>query len=127
MLPGNFSRTVIFDGDCGFCRRWIRAGKKLDWRRRIDWRARLEPGVREAFPQLSGEETQNRMVSIAPSGKTFGGFYAVRDILLRLPLTFIPALVLYIPGVSLIGAPVYKWIAKNRHRFGGKPDDGCAV
>ncbi len=122
-----FSRTVIFDGDCGFCRRWIRIGRRLDWLGRMRWRARMDPGVQQEFPQLSGEETLNRMVTIRPDGKTYGGFYAVRDIALHLPLTSLPALLLYIPGVSLIGVPVYKWIAKNRHRFGGKPDDACSV
>ncbi|OGH55770.1 MAG: hypothetical protein A3G34_11355 [Candidatus Lindowbacteria bacterium RIFCSPLOWO2_12_FULL_62_27] len=118
---------MIFDGDCGFCRRSIRIGRALDWFGRIWWRARLEPGVREEFPQLSDEETRNRMVSILPDGRTFGGFYAVRDILVRLPLTALPALLLYIPGVSIVGVPVYQWIARNRHRFGGRQDDQCAM
>lgn len=121
----NPSRTVLFDGDCGFCRRSIRLGKSLDWLGKIEWRARLEPGTKERFPQLSDEETQNRMVSIRPDGKSYGGFYAVRDIWLRLPLTFLPALILYIPGVHLLGEPAYKWIAENRHRFGGS--ESCPV
>ena len=122
-----YVRTVIFDGECGFCRRWIRIGRKLDMRGRIDWRARTDPQVQAQFPQLSSEETQNRMVSIRPDGKPYGGFYAVRDIMLHLPLTLLPALLLYIPGVSLIGVPVYKWIAKNRHRFGGTADGSCSM
>lgn len=87
----------------------------------------MDPGVRDQFPQLSSEETQNRMVSIRPDGKTYGGFYAVRDIAAHLPLTLLPALTLYIPGVSLIGVPVYAWIARNRHRFGGRSNDACSI
>lgn len=113
-----WARTVVFDGECGFCQRSIRLGKMFDWLHRIDWRARLEPGLKEEYPRLSDEDTQNRMISIRADGKTYGGFYAVRDIMLQFPLTFLPALLLYIPGMSLIGVPVYKWIAKNRHRFG---------
>ena len=97
------ARTVVFDGDCGFCKRSIRLGKKLDWLHKMDWRPRLEPGLKEKFPQISMEETQNQMISIRPDGKIFGGFYAVRDIALHFPLTFLPAFLLYIPGVSLIG------------------------
>src|SRR3989338_6008768 len=115
-----FSRTVVFDGECGFCQRSIKIGKALDWLKKIEWKARLESGTQEAFPQLSLEETQNRMVSIRPDGKAFGGFFAVRDIMLRFPLTFLPAILLYIPGVSLVGVPVYKWISENRHRFGSQ-------
>lgn len=114
-----YSRTVIFDGDCGFCQRGMKLGKRLDWFGRMNWRARLEPGVQEAFPQLSQAETQQRMVTIRPDGKTCGGFYAVRDIMIHMPLTWLPALFLYIPGVSLLGVPAYAWIAKNRFRFGG--------
>ena len=122
-----YARTVIFDGECGFCQRSIRWGKRLDWLRRMEWRASLEPGLQQRFPQLSGEETQRRMVSIRRDGKTYGGFFAVRDILVHLPLTFVPALVLYLPGMSLLGVPVYKWIARNRHHFGGKSEDSCPL
>ena len=121
------SRTVIFDGDCGFCRRAITWGTRLDWLRRVEWRARLEPGLAERFPQLSGEETQGRMVSIRKDGKTYGGFFAVRDILIHLPLTWLPALFLYVPGVSRLGVPAYAWIARNRHRFGGGSEDACPL
>lgn len=122
-----YIRTVIFDGACGFCLRSIRIGKRLDWRHRIEWRARLEPGMNERFPQLSQEETQRRMVSIRADGRTYGGFYAVRDILLRLPLTMLPALLLYLPGMSVIGVPLYRWIAANRHRFGGAREEACSI
>ena len=116
-----YIRTVIFDGACGFCLRSIRIGKRLDWRHRIEWRARLEPGVNERFPQLSQEETQRRIVSIRADGKIYGGFYAVRDILLQLPLTILPAALLYLPVMSVGGGPLYRWIAANRHRFPGSP------
>ena len=81
MTAKSCSRTVIFDGDCGFCQRAITWGKRLDWLHRMEWRARLEPGLQETFPQLSGEETQRRMVSIRKDGKPYGGFFAVRDIM----------------------------------------------
>ncbi len=112
-----FSRTVIFDGECGFCTSWIKRGRALDWLKLIDWRARLEPGLASKFPQTTKEETKNRIVSIRPDGKTYGGFFAMRDIMVRFPVTFLPALFMYIPGAGWIGEPVYQWIARNRHRF----------
>ena len=122
-----YVRTVIFDGACGFCLRAIRIGKRLDWWRRMEWRARLEPGVNERFPQLSQEETQRRMVSIRADGRMSGGFYAVRDILLQLPLTTLPALLLYLPGMSVVGVPLYRWIAANRRHFGGAQEEACPI
>ena len=126
MTVKSCSRTVIFDGECGFCQRAIKLGKRLDWLHRMGWRARSEPGLKETFPQLSDEETQRRMVSIRQDGKAYGGFFAVRDIMVHLPLTFVPALILYVPGMSRLGVPVYKWIAKNRHHFGGKLENSCS-
>jgi predicted DCC family thiol-disulfide oxidoreductase YuxK len=130
MTPGDHgvrwpARTVVFDGDCAFCQRWIRVGRRLDWRQRISWRARTEPGLREEFPQLSREATQRRIVSIRPDGETCGGFFAVRDLMRHLPLTCLPALALYLPGVSRVGVPVYEWIAKNRYRLGGRSMEAC--
>jgi len=122
-----YARTVVFDGECGFCRRWVRRGKRLDWFRHIDWRPRLDPGLKAIYPKLDSQETLNRMISIGPGGKTYGGFFAVRDIMRHLPLTFLPSLFLYIPGVSLAGVPVYRWIAKNRHHFAGKPEESCGI
>ena len=120
------TRTVIFDGECGFCQRSIRIGKRLDWLHAIEWRARFEPGVQERFPQLVGEDTQRKMISIRPDGNTYGGFFAIRDIMLRLPLTFLPALILYLPGMSLIGVPIYRWVSSNRQRFGGSSSTSCS-
>ena len=125
MGSGKYARTVVFDGDCGFCLRWVRVGRGLDWLGVIDWKPRLEPGLEKLFPQVSAEESLNRMISIRPDGVTYGGFFAVRDIMRHLPLTFILALLLYIPGVPLLGVPAYKWIAKNRHRLGGR--DSCPL
>ena len=122
-----YARTVIFDGDCGFCQRSIRLGKKLDWLKKMEWRARLESGIKERFPQITGEQSLHQMITIRPDGKVNGGFYAVRDIALHLPLTFLPALILFIPGMHLLGVPGYRWIARNRHRFGGKSEDSCSI
>ena len=125
-MPKKFARVVIFDGDCAFCQRSIRLGRRLDWLSRIEWLARLSPGVQDRFPSLKANETQNRMVSIQPDGRMHGGFYAVRDIALQLPLTCLFALLLYIPGVHWLGEPAYRWIAKNRHYLGGGPSESCS-
>ena len=121
------ARIVIFDGECGFCRRSIRLGRRLDWWHQIDWRARLEPGILEQFPQLAREDTQQRMVSIRSDGATYGGFYAVRDIMRFLPLTMLPSLLLYLPGAAWLGVPVYHWIATHRHRLGGGSGTSCGI
>ena len=122
-----YARTVVFDGECGFCRRWVGLGKDLDWFKRLDWKPRLDPALKNIYRRLDSRETLNRRLSIRPDGKTYGGFFAVRDIMRHLPLTFLPSLFLYIPGVSLAGVPVYRWIAENRHHLAGKPGESCKI
>ena len=90
----------------------------LDWLGRLEWHPRSEPGLTERFPVLKNQDTQSQMVSLH-DGKAYGGFFAVRDIWLRLPLAFLPALLFYIPGASFFGVPAYRWVARNRHRFKG--------
>ncbi len=119
------ARAVIFDDDCGFCARSVNFFKSLDWLRKIEWVPRGDSATAARFPQVSGDRTTGEMVSIRSDGQVNGGYFAIRDILIRLPLTFLLALVMYIPGVPLAGVPVYRWIARNRHRFGGKT--ACAI
>jgi predicted DCC family thiol-disulfide oxidoreductase YuxK len=119
------ARAVLFDDDCGFCTRSVRLFRSLDWLRRVEWVPRNDPATTVRFPQVSGERTTGEMVSIRPDGCVNGGYFAIRDILLRLPLTFLPALIMYIPGVPFVGVPAYRCVARNRHRFGGTT--ACAV
>lgn len=122
-----YSRTVIFDGDCGFCKRQVRLGKKMDWLQKLEWIPRLDASALKRFPQVQASESQNRMLSIRPDGKVYGGFFAVRDVMIHLVPTFLPALLLYIPGMRFLGVPAYTWISKNRHRFGGKKEESCSL
>ncbi len=111
---------ILYDGECGFCTRSVKLGRRLDWFKVFEWHSRWEPGIQEKFPRVSFDDTLRQMVCVKPDSKVLGGFYCVRHLWLHFPLLFLPALFLYIPGVSLIGVPFYKWIAKNRHRFGGR-------
>lgn len=107
-------RIVVFDGDCGFCRDAVRLGRALDWLGRIEWRARTDPRLRGECPRITSEETRREMISIAPDGGTLGGFYAVRDVAILLPLTVLPGLLLFLPGAAALGVRAYAWIAGRR-------------
>ena len=48
-------------------------------------------------------------------GQLYEGFYSLRMLTLRLPLLVPLAPVLWVPGVSLLGPVVYRWIARNRY------------
>ena len=49
-------------------------------------------------------------------GRVLVGFPAVRRALRRTPLGCLPALVMYVPGVSDLGRAVYGVVARNRAR-----------
>jgi len=51
-------------------------------------------------------------------GKPMVGFPAVRRALLQTPLGFLPALLLYVPGISHLARAQYDRIARNRARSG---------
>ncbi len=123
-MPDKSSRTLIYDGDCGFCLCWVNLGRKLDWLRKVEWLPRLDPSVPKRFPQTNPEQTKKRMVSVRPDGKTYEGFYALRDLMLRFPLVSILGVFFYIPGAARVGVPAYDWVARNRSRFKGTR---CAV
>ena len=122
MTSSKGARTVIYDGDCGFCTRSVRLARALDWFGLFEWCSRWEDGVRERFPQLPYEDSLRQMYVVRPDGKLLGGFYCVRYLWLHLPLLCVPALLMHLPYAGLLGEPVYRWIARNRHRFGGRKD-----
>lgn len=117
--------TVVFDGGCSFCRRQERLIQRLDWLRRFDsmpydaavigWpevgRGTLGDGLRVRFP--------DQTVTV--------GIDAVRSIALRLPLTAIPALLLWVPGLHALGAVAYRFVAARRMRLAGDDDASCAI
>ncbi|HAM71949.1 MAG TPA: hypothetical protein DCM86_09935, partial [Verrucomicrobiales bacterium] len=52
---------------------------------------------------------------ITPEGVIHRGARCIRFVSARMPLAWLLALVLWIPGVIWIAEVVYKWISRNRH------------
>lgn len=108
--------TCFYDGACGFCRRSVRILRALDWGRRLQF----EDLTRQTDPDLVRAIALG-MPLRTPAGQLLVGFPAVRRALRRTPLGLLPALVLYVPGLSWVGEWVYAVIARNRSR------DTCAL
>ncbi len=71
--PGNLP-TMLFDGDCGFCRRWIRK-----WNRITGGRVRYLP-YQEAvsqYQQVTAQQCAEAVQLVLPDGTVFGGARAV--------------------------------------------------
>lgn len=106
--------TLYYDGACGLCIRSTR------WLRRFDWLGRL------AFRDMTASSDDDLPVSFETAmqglpmrtrdGRVLVGYPAVRRALLQTPPGFLPALVMYLPGVSHIGRRIYRRIASGRNR-----------
>ncbi len=128
--------TVIWDGECGFC------AQTKGWMQRFD-----RDGILHWVPQqtnigdrwgLSREVLKDAMYSV--SGSTIRqGYSAWRAMVVWFPVFWyaalaavvlaprpaVVALLLFLTPLSNpIGEAVYRWVARNRHRFG---DQTCAL
>jgi predicted DCC family thiol-disulfide oxidoreductase YuxK len=105
---------VLFDGACEFCRRSIALLQKLDWLGRlsyVDVRDETQPLL--AAPPVAGAPLLEQMHVLTADGRRlYGGYRAVRAIAWRVPLTWLIAPFLYLPGQR-----VYMSIARNRFKL----------
>jgi predicted DCC family thiol-disulfide oxidoreductase YuxK len=95
--------TIIYDGECGFCRSSVRLIQVMDL-----W------GKLEYTP---GPKGMSEMLLDIPEGKTYGGFFAFRRLVWMLPMLYPMIPVVYFPGAGILGPLVYRWVARNRYLF----------
>ena len=110
---------VLYDGLCLLCGKARKVISVLDWFTVIKT---VDAYDKESLAQIPVEISDiNTLLSeihlLDKNGITYTGFYAVRKIGLKLPLTAPFALLLYLPGINLLGEKVYAYIAKNRRRI----------
>ena len=109
--------TFIYDADCGMCASAVRLLSRLDWRGRVAWIS--AQSLDTPPPGLSWEDLDRSAYLETPNGDLHEGFFAIRELLLRLPLTAPIGALMLLPGVSMAGVPVYRWVARNRYRISG--------
>lgn len=118
---------VIFDGGCAFCRRQARTIARLDWLRRFT-SVPYDDAV-NVWPEVARGTLGDGLRVRFADGTVRIGIDAVRSIALRMPLTAIPALLLWLPGFHRLGDVAYRFVARRRRRDtasgGGEP--GCAI
>ena len=106
--------TLYYDGACGMCRRSARILRALDWLGRlaiVDW-AR----VPDAALPVPRERALEGIPMRTARGAVLVGFRAVRRALRQTPLGVLPALLMFLPGISHAGERVYRSIARRRAR-----------
>lgn len=107
----------LYDEKCSLCQTSKKWFMKLDWLHKVSW-VSLQEYEKEEHPLfLNRSDLRKELHIILPSSHLLRGFYAIRRLLLCFPITFLVAFFLYLPLMPLIGNPIYKWIAKNRHKW----------
>ena len=126
---------VIYDGDCGFCLRSKGWFERFDLEELLDWRPFQSGAGRERG--ISDAEARERVYLVTET-KTYGGFRAIRMMLLFNPITYLAmaALIAAAPGnaalyrriavavllvfflITPLGEWGYRLVARNRGRLG---------
>lgn len=101
---------VLYDQNCRFCKATKRLFERLDWMHVVDWRP-LQ-GARDIG--FSQEELMREIHLIAPDGSVKKGFFAIRRMLLRFPMTGLIGLIMYLPFLKPVGRFGYSAVADNR-------------
>ncbi len=118
------SPVLVYDGDCAFCTSSVRAIE-----RHLHPRCTARPWQFADLATLgvSRERAEHEVLWVTPHGVVYGGAQAVAKILLASRGAWrVAGALLMLPPGRWIGPPLYRLMARNRHRLpGGTP--ACAV
>ena len=119
--------VVIYDGECNFCKSQVRRLRWFDrFGPRLSFISLHDPRVGERYPDLSHDQLMEQMYVVDPKDRRHGGADAVRYLSRRLPLLWIAAPILHLPGSAGLWRWLYKQVAKRRYKLAGKSCDGDA-
>ena len=110
--------TLIYDGDCAFCRRCVALLKKWDRAARLTFVPFRDAGALAVLRPIPRAALEQAMHLVAPDGRVFAGAAAVPPILRLMPRGRWLARPLSISGVPWAAGKAYRQIARNRHRLG---------
>ena len=109
--------TLIFDGDCNFCRRWI-----LTWQSatgdKVDYFPAQEPEIARRYPEISPEACQTSVQLIAKDGQVYVQAEAVFRALAESPgRRWLLDLYQSFPLFAGASDRVYRFVASHRMFF----------
>ncbi|MGH9442286.1 MAG: lipase maturation factor family protein [Thermoanaerobaculia bacterium] len=103
--------TMLFDGDCGFCRFWVERWKSL-LKGKVVFRPYQEAGG--AFPEIPTESFRKAIHLVEGSGEVSRGAEAVFRALEKGGQRWPLAVSRRIPGCAAATELAYRWIAAHR-------------
>jgi predicted DCC family thiol-disulfide oxidoreductase YuxK len=102
---------VAFDGDCGFCRRWVERLKPIT-EDRVDYEPSQEIAAR--FPEIPQAAFDRSVQLIEPDGTVTEGARAVARILAHGGRTGWLWSYEQLPGLAIVTEAGYRWVSGNR-------------
>jgi predicted DCC family thiol-disulfide oxidoreductase YuxK len=113
--------VLLYDGNCGFCLRWVRRLQRWDRGGAIEYVAAADRGAVAGLPSLSDAALARAMHLVTRDGRVYPGARAIAPLLSILPGGRLLAPLMKVPGVQPLADRVYAWVAARRHRFGCGP------
>ena len=122
---------LVYDGQCPLCRRSVEWVRRLDARRLvvpIDFNTQW-PQIARRAPGLDQADLAKAVHLIAPDGRVWAGFEAARKLATLMPLLWPAVPWLHVPGASVCGARVYRFVSRHRHWLTRSTcaEDACAT
>lgn len=107
---------LVFDGECGFCTRWVGWVQRLDRGRRVDVQPYQAPGV-PASIGATAQQCADSVQWLGPDGVRRTGADAVNAVLSTVVGVGLPS-TLY-ARTSGLQERAYRWVADHRRRVPG--------
>lgn len=107
------SRLVLYDASCGICERFALLALRADRRGWLEFAPNDDPS---RWPPGVDAATVDRTIVVIDraTGRYSTRARGIADVLAALPLGFLPALPLRLPGLSLLAGAVYDLVSRNR-------------
>ncbi len=116
--------TLVYDGDCSFCRRWVARIAHRDRSGTFEFVPKQTEGLTERFPKLDEGDFNTGMRLITPDDAIHVGADAAYQIACHLRYWRWIAWLYFVPGIHSLTRALYAHIAANRQSQGGRCDDG---
>ncbi|CAN5645833.1 hypothetical protein BH23GEM1_BH23GEM1_04570 [soil metagenome] len=111
--------TVVYDGHCDVCKRFVAALERWDRGDRLEIVPAQAPGVQARFPWIAAREySESMQVVRVADGRTWRGAAAVEQLLDVLPRGRWIAWIFSVPFVRGLAERFYRWFARNRYHMG---------
>lgn len=111
------SSTVVYDGDCSFCKVWVERLNRWDHEDMLN----LLPLQESSAGKLTGrsaEQLGHSMHFVKTDGTMYTGAAAVREALFYTRWKYMVKMLASVPGTMLIAEAIYGRVAESRYIFG---------